>query len=207
MSKQAIQTARLAGMLMLVCVVTAGCRGSSSGKPWWDFWSKETKAAPGPEQNLEPLPPPPMTGGPEVTPEGLQMPEVPGEGNMNLANARPTGGATEAVSALQTVYFAYDRADIDSREQAKLESSAAWLQENPTTQVLLEGHCDERGTREYNFALGERRAIAVREFLAAKGVRPENLKVISYGKDRPIDPGHNEAAWAKNRRVQFLVYK
>ena len=203
MSKQAIQTARWAGILVVACVLMTGCRGGSSNKPWWDFWSKDNKAAPGPSEDLGALPPPPTS--PEVSTEGLEIPAGPG--SMDLANARPTGGATEAVSALQTVYFAYDRADIDAREQAKLESSAAWLQQNSTTQVLLEGHCDERGTREYNFALGERRAIAVREILAAKGVRPENLKVISYGKDRPVDPGHNEAAWAKNRRVQFLVYR
>lgn len=202
MKKQAIRVARLAGVAAVLCILATGCRGSS-GKPWWDFWSKDQPPAAGPMEDLTQLPPPPTGSGADISTEGLEIPP----GSMDLANARPTGGAAESVEALQTVYFSYDKADLEPGEQAKLESSASWLKMNAGTQVLLEGHCDERGTREYNFALGERRAIAVREFLAAKGVAPQNLKVISYGKDRPIDPGHNEAAYAKNRRVQFLVYK
>jgi peptidoglycan-associated lipoprotein len=84
-----------------------------------------------------------------------------------------------------------------------LKSLAAWLRENSGERLSLEGHCDERGTEEYNLALGQRRADSVRSYLVSGGISPDRLKTISYGEEKPVDNGHDESAWAKNRRVQY----
>jgi|Deesub1362B_J571_1020462.scaffolds.fasta_scaffold00907_12 peptidoglycan-associated lipoprotein len=106
---------------------------------------------------------------------------------------------------LQMIHFDFDKYDI--REDAKpiLEKNAEWLRRYPTVKILIEGHCDERGTEEYNLALGEKRAKATRDYLVILGISPDRIKIISYGKSRPLDPGHNEIAWAKNRRAQFII--
>lgn len=106
---------------------------------------------------------------------------------------------------LASVYFDYDKAMI--REDAKpvLETNASWLNKFKTIKILIEGHCDERGTEEYNLALGEKRAKAAMDYLTTLGISSDRVKIISYGKSQPADPGHNEAAWQKNRRDQFLV--
>ncbi|MGA2532322.1 MAG: peptidoglycan-associated lipoprotein Pal [Candidatus Aminicenantales bacterium] len=106
---------------------------------------------------------------------------------------------------LANVYFDYDKALI--REDAKpvLETNASWLNKFRTIKFLIEGHCDERGTEEYNLALGEKRAKAALDYLTTLGISSDRVKIISYGKSQPVDPGHNEAAWQKNRRDQFLI--
>ena len=106
---------------------------------------------------------------------------------------------------LQDVNFDFDRSDIKPEARRILEENANWLRENRRVRVQIEGHCDERGTVEYNLALGQRRATSVRKYLVALGVSPERLFTISYGEEQPVDPGHNEEAWAKNRRVHFKV--
>ena len=103
-----------------------------------------------------------------------------------------------------TVHFKYDSAVVQDSEQSNVANVGQALSSDPTAKLLIEGHCDERGTEEYNRALGERRALALREALARIGVDPLRIRTISYGKDQPVDPGHNEAAWAKNRRGQFI---
>jgi peptidoglycan-associated lipoprotein len=110
-----------------------------------------------------------------------------------------------AASPLEDIYFEFDSADLTSRARSELESHATWLRRYPTVTVLIEGHCDERGTVEYNLALGERRASAVYNYLLSLGVPARNLKSISYGKEFPLDPAHNEAAWARNRRCHFVI--
>ena len=100
-----------------------------------------------------------------------------------------------------TVFFGYDRFDLDEKAQRTLDAQAAVLLRFPQVNVTIEGHCDERGTREYNLALGERRANAAKEYLAALGVSPARMRTISYGEERPLVLGSNEAAWAKNRRA------
>lgn len=104
-----------------------------------------------------------------------------------------------------TIHFAFDSAVIRSSDQANLQAVAQQLAAHPDCKLLIEGNCDERGTEEYNRALGERRALAAREALANLGVDPSRIRTISYGKDNPVDPGHNEAAWAKNRRDDFVL--
>jgi peptidoglycan-associated lipoprotein len=105
--------------------------------------------------------------------------------------------------AAYTVHFKFDSAVVQDSEQANVASVAERLKADASAKLLIEGHCDERGTGEYNRSLGERRALALREALAKIGVDAARIRTISYGKDRPVDPAHNEAAWAKNRRGQF----
>ncbi|MBN2415719.1 peptidoglycan-associated lipoprotein Pal [bacterium] len=106
---------------------------------------------------------------------------------------------------LQPVYFELDESDLTPEARSILGGLADALAVNPGISIMIEGHCDERGTIEYNLALGERRATAVKEYLVNYGVNAARLYTISYGKERPADPGHSEAAWAKNRRAEFRI--
>jgi len=104
-----------------------------------------------------------------------------------------------------TVYFAFDSSALDPRAQQTLSRQAAFLKINPSIKISIEGHCDERGTREYNLALGERRASASRDFLLAQGIDAARVRIVSYGKERPAVEGSNESAWAKNRRSATVI--
>ncbi len=104
-----------------------------------------------------------------------------------------------------TVYFDFDSAVVKPSEQSKLSAVADYLKSNGSDAVRVEGHCDERGTEEYNRSLGERRALALREALASAGIEPSRVDTVSFGKDRPADSGHDEAAWRKNRRGEFIL--
>jgi peptidoglycan-associated lipoprotein len=104
---------------------------------------------------------------------------------------------------MKAVYFGFDDATLDAAARKQLDLDFTCLQKTPLRRVRLEGHTDERGTTEYNLALGERRAEAASKYLAGLGVEPRKLKAISYGKERPADPGHDDAAWARNRRVEI----
>jgi peptidoglycan-associated lipoprotein len=106
---------------------------------------------------------------------------------------------------LDDVRFEYDSAALTDAARATLEKHALWLQSHREAKVSVEGHCDERGTVEYNLALGEQRARAARDYLVSLGVAAERLRTVSYGKERPLDPGTGEEAWAKNRRARFAV--
>lgn len=102
------------------------------------------------------------------------------------------------------IYFEYDSDILSAEAQSILMKKAEYLQDNPNRRVTIEGHCDERGTTEYNLALGDRRAQSVKTFLENLGVSGSRMTPVSYGEERPIDPGHTEAAWAQNRRAQFI---
>ena len=115
------------------------------------------------------------------------------------------GGAGAAAVELEDIFFDFDRANLRPDALDAMERNARALEETPGIRLVLEGHCDERGTTEYNLALGEKRAKAAREFLVRYGIDASRLRVVSYGEERPFDPGHDEAAWAKNRRVHFVV--
>jgi peptidoglycan-associated lipoprotein len=104
-----------------------------------------------------------------------------------------------------TVHFALDQYDIDAQSRSILDSQATWLQKYPNKRVTIEGHADERGTREYNLALGDRRANAAKNYLAARGIDASRINTISYGKERPIAMGSDEASWAQNRRAVTVV--
>ncbi len=106
---------------------------------------------------------------------------------------------------LAAIYFDYDKYVVRDDAKPVLDTDASYLRKWKTVKVLIEGHCDERGTEEYNLALGEKRAKAAQDYLTSLGIGGDRLRVISYGKSQPADPGHDEAAWAKNRRDQFTI--
>ncbi|PLR28659.1 peptidoglycan-associated lipoprotein [Caulobacter zeae] len=110
-----------------------------------------------------------------------------------------------AAEAGDRVYFALDRHDLSEDAMNVLKAQARWLAQNSQVRVLVAGNCDERGTREYNFALGARRAAAARDFLVAQGVAPSRIETVSYGKERPINAGTNEAAWSRNRNANTVI--
>ena len=108
-------------------------------------------------------------------------------------------------SPFQPVFFVLDSSDVDAAGQQVLNENAEILKRYPTWVITVEGHADERGTAEYNLALGERRAMAARTYLVSLGISGDRLRTVSYGKEFPFDPGHNEEAWAENRRAQFVL--
>ena len=110
-----------------------------------------------------------------------------------------------AVVMQEDIYFDFDRSTLSPAAQDNLLRKAEWLRENPDATATIEGHCDERGTNEYNLALGDRRAESAKAFLTDLGIDPARLTTISYGEERPVDPIHMEEAWAKNRRDHFVV--
>lgn len=107
------------------------------------------------------------------------------------------------VVLLADVHFEFDKFSLTTKARQVLSNHARALKENPTLGIQIEGHCDERGTQEYNLALGQRRAQAAKDYLANFGIDPSRITIISYGEERPLDPGSNEEAWAKNRRAHF----
>ena len=130
----------------------------------------------------EPAPPPPP-------------PRVDDQNNpVNPATGRPLG---------RTFYFEFDQSRLSERDLRVLAMHADYLRDFRNRSIVIEGHCDERGTREYNLALGERRAQAVQSYLTSAGVRASQIDTVSYGEERPEDPGHDESAWAKNRRAEM----
>ncbi|GMR06728.1 MAG: peptidoglycan-associated lipoprotein Pal [Gammaproteobacteria bacterium] len=112
-------------------------------------------------------------------------------------------GASADLLSQTRVYFAYDNTELDADSQAIAEAHAAFLSNNPSTRVVLEGHADERGTREYNLALGERRAQSVADVFVALGVNAANIENVSYGEENPVAEGHDESSWRLNRRVEI----
>jgi peptidoglycan-associated lipoprotein len=143
------------------------------------------------------------TGQPVTTAAATPQPSVtstpvaPGE--------RPGSVQDFVVNVGDRVFFGFDRYDLSPEARDTIERQVTWLQRYPQVTVTVEGHADERGTREYNLALGERRANSVRNYMIALGVEPNRVSTISYGKERPVDPASNEAAWAKNRRGVTVV--
>lgn len=139
-----------------------------------------------------PVPPAPTeTAAPTPTPTPTPAP-----------TPEPAAPAVTA-SDLQTVYFDYDSFSLSDNARAALDANAKLLRENASLMVSLDGHCDERGTVEYNQALGQKRAESVQQYLTDAGIAASRMRVISYGKERPADEGHDESAWSRNRRVEF----
>jgi peptidoglycan-associated lipoprotein len=175
-------------VVALVAVTMTGC-----SRPW--FGKKKSSTSPygglGTETDTT------LGGG-----TGLDT-ALPGE--EPLADRSELAGTEAVATALSAVLFDYDSAQIVDSERGKVEAVAALLTQNTAMTVVLEGHCDERGSNEYNLTLGERRALAVRAFLMGLGVDTARIQTRSFGEERPKNPGHDEAAWAENRRVEFVT--
>jgi peptidoglycan-associated lipoprotein len=142
-----------------------------------------------------------------------ELPPEPGPATTTTtAPSQPLGPAAGSqadfvaqMMGADTIYFDTDKYNIDSMDQTALAKQAQWLLQSPYKRATIEGHCDERGTREYNLALGERRANATKNYLVSLGIDPSRLSTISYGKERPVALGSNEQAWAQNRRAVTIT--
>lgn len=127
--------------------------------------------------------------------------------DVNISELNPTSTTDQFKDDTNSVvYFKLNSSDLDSEARAALTEQAEWLKANPRALIVIEGRCDERGTREYNLALGERRANAARSYLIAKGISADRIRTISYGKEKPVVLGSSEEAWAKNRNATTVAY-
>jgi peptidoglycan-associated lipoprotein len=179
----------------------AGVAGSPSGAAGGDVTS-----TPGKDGGVtsSSVPTEKVVGGPGAS--STTAPAAPAS-PIEVAKAEAIAGeqATKEVkSAFEDIHFDFDRYAIRDDAKPTLEKVAAYLRQNRAAKLLIEGHCDERGTSEYNMALGERRAESTRKYLAALGVPESSLSTVSFGKEKPLDPAHDEGAWAKNRRAHFV---
>lgn len=145
------------------------------------------------------VPTPPLP--PEPVSEPVPVPPMPEEDEIGTRSLDDLNRD----SPLQPAFFAYDASEVTPEAQAALQANAALLRKYPTWQITIEGHCDERGTAEYNLALGERRAATARDYLVSLGIAADRLRTVSYGKEFPFEPGSDEGAWAKNRRAHFVI--
>lgn len=146
--------------------------------------------------NRPPAPPQPVAEPQPVPPEPVAAEDTLASRDIDDINRN---------SPFQPVFYGFDAAELDAAGQQVLDANAEILRKYPTWIITMEGHADERGTAEYNLALGERRALAARNYLVSLGIPADRLRTVSYGKEFPFDPGHDEAAWSKNRRAHFVV--
>jgi len=188
-----LSTTSAVTMLMLCALTIAACGG------------KKPPVA-------RPAPPPPSSGGttsssrPPAPPEPVNEPVVvPPEPIRDDRIASSSLDDLNRNSPLKPAYYDYDSSELSAEAQKALTENAAVLKQYPGWTVTIEGHCDERGTAEYNLALGERRAVAAHAYLVSLGVAADRLRTVSYGKEFPFDPGHDEPAYAKNRRAHFVI--
>jgi peptidoglycan-associated lipoprotein len=180
-------------LVLLFSVVVAACKGKN--KP----------------PVARPMPPPsatnnPNTGGPPPAPpvpvnEPIPVPPMPSEDTVMSKSIDDLNRD----SPLRPLFFELDSAEVSGPGQQVLQTNASVLKKYPGMQVTVEGHCDERGTAEYNLALGERRALAAKNYLVSLGIPADRIKTVSYGKEFPFDPGHDDGAWQKNRRAHFVI--
>lgn len=179
-------TMRLALLLAAVLVVLPACKKDAPPAPT----PRQTATAP------EPAPAPATQAAPPA-----------GEWEQTESTAQTFLSAEEinAGNYLRKVYFDTDRSDIRADQRATLQANATWLREHPDVRILIEGHCDARNTREYNLALGDRRAQATRDYLISLGIPDSRIETISYGEERPAAMGEGEAVWSQNRRAEFLA--
>lgn len=191
-------------LLAVAGAITAGCskRPVSVEVPSAPPAAARSQTPDGVKENAQPVVPlGEITSRPGVRPgaAAVPAPEAP------LASERPAPSEFVARNDLRDIYFDFDRYDIRADDAWILDANAAWLRANPGALVLIEGHCDERGTDAYNLALGDRRAKSAMNYLVSRGVRAVRITILSYGEERPVCREHNEACWAKNRRAHFLV--
>lgn len=151
-----------------------------------------------------PAPVEPTNTNPQAPPESNPQPK---EAVQNEDNGPKETTIEDITRMMQPVFFDYDSSEIKDDQTAALQNNASVLKQNPTVNVLIEGHCDERGTDEYNLALGDRRAKTAKDYLVNLGIAENRISTISYGESRPFAEGHDEDAWHQNRRAQFVAVK
>lgn len=188
---------RSAARGLAVFAVTVALSGGACGKKQSPVVRPMPQPPPPAETPATPPPPPaqPVTEQPIVPPEPVTEPSI---------DSRPIDELNKE-GLLKPVFFEYDAAEVSAEGQQALNEDAALLKQHATWVITIEGHCDERGTAEYNLALGERRAVAARTYLVSLGITADRLHVVSYGKEFPFDPGHTEVAWSKNRRAHLVI--
>jgi peptidoglycan-associated lipoprotein len=182
---------RLKSLLCIVFLLLAGVTACRRNQP--PVARPTPPAPPSATEARPPDPPAPMRE--PVPPEPLPADDVAGRSLDDLNRDSP----------LRPVFFEYDSSEISDSGRAVLQANAAVLKKYPSWAITIEGHCDERGTAEYNLALGERRAVAARTYLLSLGIDAGRLRTVSYGSEFPFDPGHNESAWNRNRRAHFVI--
>jgi peptidoglycan-associated lipoprotein len=192
--------------LLILTVAAVGCAKrpatTQAAAPPPTGTAVTTPATPAPPATAQPPRPAdrgPTTAPSRPTPPATAAPVTPGAG------ARPSPKEFVSVPELKDIFFDFDKYDIRPEDAKTLDANASWLKANPNQLVLIEGHCDERGTNEYNLALGERRAKAAMNYLVSQGVQASRITIISYGEERPTCTDKNEGCWSKNRRSHFLV--
>jgi peptidoglycan-associated lipoprotein len=151
---------------------------------------------------------PPPSQDPQVGQADMsQQGDVKGADSGDSSSSTEKGPSHQAMAGMETIYFAFDQFTLSAEARNALADNAKYLKANSGVQVVIEGHCDERGSDEYNLALGESRALAAKEYLVSLGVSAKRLSVISYGEEKPAVKGSTEAAWAKNRRAEFKAVR
>ena len=183
-------------LLVLVLLMTMGvaaCKGKAA--------PPVARPMPPPAVNAGGNPPPPTPEPPRPVAEPVLVPPMPAEDTIGSK----TLDDLNRDSPLRPLFFALDASDVSAEGQQVLQANAAVLKKYPGMQITIEGHCDERGTAEYNLALGERRALAAKNYLVSLGFPADKVKTVSYGKEFPFDAGHDDNAWSKNRRAHFVI--
>lgn len=137
-----------------------------------------------------------ITGTSGISNIGISETSIVGKGSL---------GEGIMIKQLKMIRFAFDDYSLSNEAQSVLIDNAQWLKSNPDIKIQIEGHCDERGSEEYNLALGEKRAVSARDYLIQLGMQADRMSVISYGKEKPLNPGHDEKAWSENRRDEFVI--
>ena len=193
--------AHLTIMLLLVLgVVAAGC----AKRPATTSVAAPPPSAPAPA--APPATPAPAPSTPAPAAPVPSTPSTPAPAPAPAATtARPAPAEFASIPELKDIHFDFDKYDVRPDAARTLDANAAWLKSNGNQLLLIEGHCDERGTNEYNLALGERRAKSAMNYLVSQGVQASRITIISYGEERPLCTEHTETCWAQNRRDHFLV--
>ncbi len=193
--------AHLTIMLLLVLgVVAAGC----AKRPATTSVAAPPPSAPAPAAPAATPAPAPSTPAPAAPVPSTPSTPAPAPAPA-ATTARPAPAEFASIPELKDIHFDFDKYDVRPDAARTLDANAAWLKSNGNQLLLIEGHCDERGTNEYNLALGERRAKSAMNYLVSQGVQASRITIISYGEERPLCTEHTETCWAQNRRDHFLV--
>lgn len=195
---------KLLAITVMICSTVVGCKSPQRLTPLPGRGQSGPVGDSGPGRAIEPVSPIRTDESVNARPTSVVPPGGGATTSLPLAS---WGAAADQPFKRDTVYFDYDKSVVKASEVSKVERVASAMKSGQYAgkAIRIEGHCDERGTEEYNRSLGERRALAIREKLVVLGLDPQMIDTISYGEDRPVDPGHNEAAWSRNRRGEFVL--